>query len=334
MAVFISWSGDRSKYVASALSSLLETTIPGLGAWMSQQSIEPGARWEDTLRRVLDTSQYGVLCLTPENLNAPWLLFEAGSISKNLDKARVVPYFLGVMPRDLAPPLGLFQGLNADEEGTWRLLMSVNSTLPQPMDEKNLRGAFAAAWPAFNEKVAPILDAASPVTARELERARDQMQSFGSRVQGAWFERITGEGIGLFTIRTDARYNSVRVDDGYFYDEDGQFTAEYRSAVVRIDEQRDREGIVYLRECHRKDRDPVLTWFHGYGEMWFHGSKEASYQRGRGTFFDGDLKDPQKTIAKDVELRRVQEENEVLVVEHGTNAERQALAQAALKRPL
>ena len=300
---------------------------------MSQQNIEAGARWEDTLRRVLDTSQYGVLCLTPENLNAPWLLFEAGSIAKNIDKARVVPYLLGVKPADLAPPLGLFQSLNADEEGTWLLLKSVNSTLPQPVDEQNLRGAFAATWPAFSERVAPILDAASPATARELQRAREQMHSFGSRVQGAWFERIKGEGIGLFNIRMDERYNSVRVDDGYFYDEDGQFTAEYRSAVVRIDEQHGREGIVYLRECHRDDRDS-LTWFHGYGEMWFKGPKEAPYERGHGTFFDGDLKDPRKTIAKSVELRRLRDEKEVEIVEHGTDTERQALAKAALNAAL
>ena len=45
--------------------------------------------------------------LTQENLDAPWLLFEAGSIAKNIHQSRVVPY-LGVKPAELEPSLGPF----------------------------------------------------------------------------------------------------------------------------------------------------------------------------------------------------------------------------------
>ena len=45
--------------------------------------------------------------LTQENLDAPWLLFEAGSIPKNIHQSRVVPY-VGVKPAELEPPLGPF----------------------------------------------------------------------------------------------------------------------------------------------------------------------------------------------------------------------------------
>lgn len=331
MPVFISWSGDRSRHVASALSSLIERTIPDARAWMSQQSIHPGARWEDTLRRVLNTSQYGVLCLTPENLNAPWLLFEAGSIAKNVEKAHVVPYLLGVTPADLDAPLGLFQSVDADEEGTWRLLRDVSLTLPEPIAEAQLRTAFAAAWPDFDRHVAPIRDAASSASFRELERSRAQTEAFAARVHGAWLEHIEGDGVGLFNIRRDARYNSVRVDDGFFYDEKGQFVAQFRSAVARIDEQHGKEGIVYLRECHRDDRDDQ-TWFHGYGDMWFTGSQGEPYEWGDGRFCDGDVSDPRKTIAKRVELRRLANAEEIRIVERGTKAERSALAAATLKR--
>jgi len=129
MPVFVSWSGDRSGHVASALSALLKATMPGVPAWTSQQDLDLGHPWHDTLRRVLDTSQYGILCLTPENLNAPWLRFEAGAISKSIEAAHVVPYLLNVKGADLAPPLSLFQGVAADEDGTWRLLKSVASTV-------------------------------------------------------------------------------------------------------------------------------------------------------------------------------------------------------------
>ena len=140
----------RSQRVrASALCLLLKATIPSVPTWTSQKNPDVGQTWQDTLRRVLDTSDYGILCLTPENLNAPWLLFEAGAMSKKIEAARVVPYLLKVKGADLEPPLSLFQGVPADEDGTWRLLRSVASTLPDPPEEAGLRSAFDAHWPAF-----------------------------------------------------------------------------------------------------------------------------------------------------------------------------------------
>jgi len=331
MPVFVSWSGDRSGYVASALSALLKATIPGVPVWTSQQDVDVGHPWHDTLRRVLDTSQYGILCLTPENLNAPWLLYEAGAISKSIESARVVPYLLNVKGSDLAPPLSIFQGVPADEAGTWRLLKSVASTLPPPLDEAGLRTAFDVHWPAFHDRIAPIWDETSAASARELQRAHERMQAFGSRARGAWLERIKGEGIGLFMIRLDAGHNSVRVDGGYFYNEGGQFVAEYRSAVGRFDELHGREGFVYLRECHRDDRDDG-TWFHGYGEISFEGLDAAPFDRGKGAFFDGDVQDPRKLVRKSVTLRRLSDPGEIRIVERGSDIEREMLVKDLLRR--
>jgi hypothetical protein len=37
----------------------------------------------------LGTVKAGIICLTPGNLTAPWILFEAGAISKTPEKAYV-----------------------------------------------------------------------------------------------------------------------------------------------------------------------------------------------------------------------------------------------------
>src|SRR5438876_7271285 len=95
MNVFISWSGDRSKKLASALSELLPKALSNLNVWMSDD-IEAGTPWGEELNRKLETSNFGVLCLTPENSNAPWLLFEAGALAKAVSGSRVVPYRLGL----------------------------------------------------------------------------------------------------------------------------------------------------------------------------------------------------------------------------------------------
>jgi len=89
MDVFISWSGDRSKALASALKELLPDAVQGVVAWMSDRDINAGSRWVEELNKKLDNTNFGVLCLTPENLGAPWLLFEAGSLSKRVSASSV-----------------------------------------------------------------------------------------------------------------------------------------------------------------------------------------------------------------------------------------------------
>jgi hypothetical protein len=91
MKVFISWSGERSRAVAEALWEWLPNVIQTVNPWVSLADIEKGARWSTEIASQLETCCVGLICLTPENLSAPWLLFEAGAISKTLDKAFVCP---------------------------------------------------------------------------------------------------------------------------------------------------------------------------------------------------------------------------------------------------
>ena len=45
MDVFISWSGDRSKYVAECLKTWLKRVIQMVSPWVSSENILAGARW-------------------------------------------------------------------------------------------------------------------------------------------------------------------------------------------------------------------------------------------------------------------------------------------------
>src|SRR6266404_1604418 len=99
MSVFISWSGSRSKQLAQQLRNWLPNVLQAVEVWMSDVDIEAGARGIHEIFTQLERASFGVICLTPENLNAPWLLFEAGAISKKMtDKAHVCPYLLGMSP--------------------------------------------------------------------------------------------------------------------------------------------------------------------------------------------------------------------------------------------
>src|SRR6266852_8988974 len=122
--VFISWSGERSKLAAEALYEWLPIVLQTAKPWMSSEDIQKGSRGLGEVGRALDGMKVGIICLTPENLTAQWILFEAGALSKTVDaNTRVCTYLLcGLQPRDVKPPLGMFQATEASKEDMRKLV--------------------------------------------------------------------------------------------------------------------------------------------------------------------------------------------------------------------
>jgi DNA-binding XRE family transcriptional regulator len=127
MQVFISWSGERSGALAGLLQNWLPKVLQAVRPWISSASIDAGTRWSPEVAQALQQIQFGIVCLTPENLREPWILFEAGALSKMVAETRVVPYLLGLEPRELDGPLAQFQAVRADKAGTKSLVHSLNS---------------------------------------------------------------------------------------------------------------------------------------------------------------------------------------------------------------
>ena len=96
MEVFITWSGARSKVVAEALRDWLPRVIQRLKPWISVDDIDKGAHWRNEISQHLAKAEVGIVVPTPDNLTTPWLLFEAGAISKNEDRALVCTYLVGL----------------------------------------------------------------------------------------------------------------------------------------------------------------------------------------------------------------------------------------------
>ena len=124
MKVFISWSGKQSKAVASSLRDWLPVVIPGCEPWMSSSDITAGARWFTSLRQELQSTEFCIICLTPDNLRSPWIYFEAGAISTNKD-AKVCGFLTGVSLSQLPGPFAQFQCVQSNAEGAWSLVQSV-----------------------------------------------------------------------------------------------------------------------------------------------------------------------------------------------------------------
>jgi hypothetical protein len=154
--VFLTWSGPRSKDVAEALKKWLPGVVQHCQPWMSKD-IQAGKRWRSEIKERLNSISVGILCLTKENVGAPWVNFEAGALSKSVvDENRVIPYCFAIKPTDYADPLGDFQGVTADHDGTWSLVRSVNSAMPAQVEETVLLRVFEGLWPSLEADLAKV----------------------------------------------------------------------------------------------------------------------------------------------------------------------------------
>ncbi|HTT07186.1 MAG TPA: TIR domain-containing protein, partial [Gammaproteobacteria bacterium] len=111
MKVFISWAKPKSKELASFLKSWLSSVIQATDCWISVD-VAKGKRWSPEIANALDTTNFGIICVTRSNQTEPWLLFEAGAIAKKKD-ARTCTFLLDLQPHDLRPPLSDFQATTA-----------------------------------------------------------------------------------------------------------------------------------------------------------------------------------------------------------------------------
>lgn len=157
MKLFVSWSGDRSKAVGSALKNWLPDVFQGIQVWMSDHDIEAGAKWGVELEKVLSECKLGIICLTPESLQSRWLTFEAGALSTAMSGSRVIPYCFQLRGPEISPPLSQFQDVSADKEGTYKLVRSINNALGDAtLEEDRLRRVFEHWWPDLQKQLDAI----------------------------------------------------------------------------------------------------------------------------------------------------------------------------------
>jgi hypothetical protein len=191
VAVFIGWSGPRSKAVALAFKEWLPLVIQAAIPWVSED-IDRGAPWFTTIGTHLTEAHYGLLCVTPENVTEPWVLFEAGALALRTGEGLACPYLLDMTPAALAGPLAQLQAATANRDGTWRVVETVNRLLDAEaqLPAERLRKAFDKWWSELEGRLAEARQvAAAPAQVPDrsaddkldelLEIARAQQRSEG-----------------------------------------------------------------------------------------------------------------------------------------------------------
>jgi len=113
----------------------------------------------------LEQSNFGVICLTKENLIEPWIMFEAGALSKNISQSRVsCVLFDNLKQNDLKTPLSLFQNTEFDRDDFKKLISSINNALgDKRIGDAILIRSFEKWFPELEEKIKQIHDNYSPL---------------------------------------------------------------------------------------------------------------------------------------------------------------------------
>jgi hypothetical protein len=126
--------------------------------------MEKGARWNNEISKELGNSQIGIFAMTEENLTSPWIMFEAGAISKVVDESRVCAIVFGIRKTDLKGPLTSFQTIEFTRTEVRQLLSTINNNAAKEaaLTERTLDEAFNMWWPRLEERVQAISSAGQP----------------------------------------------------------------------------------------------------------------------------------------------------------------------------
>lgn len=166
MKIFISWSGERSEALAKALRDWFPLVLHYVEPWHSQSDIQAGERWSVEIAKELENCNFGVICISRENLNSPWILFEAGALAKSMQDGRVIPLLLDLDFKEVSGPLAQFQSKKADNVGMKELVTSLNRASTSPVPDAQLEKLFPALWGDLEKQIAAIPKGTAPTAVK------------------------------------------------------------------------------------------------------------------------------------------------------------------------
>lgn len=161
MKVFLSWSGELSHKTAIIFRDWLPSVIQSIVPYVSSEDIDKGARWSTDIAKELENSTFGILCVTKENVHAPWLTFEAGALSKTMEKAAVSPFLFDIKRSEVSGPILQFQSTIFEREDIKKLVFSLNKACgAETLSDDRLEKAFSVWYSTLEEQLNALLKTA------------------------------------------------------------------------------------------------------------------------------------------------------------------------------
>jgi len=190
---FIGWSGDLGKKIAKELRQWLPKVFPPADPFMSEYDIDKGLDWYTELDAHLQSADFGIFCITPENTTSQWIHFEAGALAYKVGKARIAPFLMGVDAKQMGGPLSKFQFSSYDKESdVLGLVSSMNKAKGSPLiASEQLETIFRKWLPELKEKLDPILEKAKGLPPdQHVHLEEDETKTFDSDRQDYLFDKM------------------------------------------------------------------------------------------------------------------------------------------------
>ena len=201
MKIFISWAKEKSKLTAEALSQWLPQVIQAVEPWVST-NIEKGKRWNSEINDNLEKTKFGIICLNKDNLNEPWILFEAGALAKTRD-AQVWTFLLDISYTDVEEPLSQFQHTKYEKEDIRKLIGDINNSLEKSggksLKKDLLDIMFDKFWPDLDKKLTEIKKT-KPSSAIQMRPDREILDEILENVRKINYPPSAVYGIGGYGI--------------------------------------------------------------------------------------------------------------------------------------
>lgn len=178
MNTFICWSQARSKQIAGVLREWLPHVLPGENFFLSSD-IEKGTLWFEAIRTQLQGADAAIICLTPENIDSPWMHFEVGAIAGKNAESRIFAYLFGLTPSEVSGPLAAFQSSSCTKEDTRKLVLALEKVCQKPIEK------FDEHWPDLEAALADVAPNPRPRPGARIRRLPE-------------FQNLPGAAPGLF----------------------------------------------------------------------------------------------------------------------------------------
>jgi hypothetical protein len=128
--------------------------------WLSEADVSAGDRWAQEVAKELEASNFGIICVTPENLKEPWILFEAGALAKSMNGSRVIPLLFNLEFSDITGPLAQFQAKKFARQGLGEVIESINEASEDGVLKERAVQLFEALWPKLETLLEAVPDEA------------------------------------------------------------------------------------------------------------------------------------------------------------------------------
>ena len=187
-SLFLSHSHDDAA-LAEVLTQLVENCFPGhiqvkvSSAAPSEGGIAAGSEWPDWINDQVRSSMFTAVLLTPNSLNKPWLMWEAGAVSGvSLAMGKpsaVIPIVYRLSMEQVPSPLRSRQAaLGEDGNSIIRVLETLKQSLSH-LPERNFRKFVDDSVPPYLKEVSRVLaDTPPPLTESAIHEWLDRISYF------------------------------------------------------------------------------------------------------------------------------------------------------------